>query len=183
MKTLKIIVAAVSVIFLFNTMVLAAPLISVSIDGEKVAFTEAKPFVDENGRTLVPLRRISEELGFNVKWDAATKKITMAADVKQNPGKEWFDYNYTFVGELFENFRNQKSDVEIFSQIYYVGEKTVGIEYSGNGKTEVITGEVDTCPVVKDGYTYIPARSLVEMIGYEVGWDNTTKHISITKIN
>ena len=169
-------------VLLYNTMVLAAPSISVSIDGKKVAFTEAKPFVDENGRTLVPLRRISEELGFNVKWDAATKKITMAADVKQNPGKEWFDYNYTFVGELFGNFRNQKSNVEIFSQIYYVGQKTVGIEYSGKGKTEIITGEIDTCPVVKDGYTYIPARSLVEMIGYEVGWDNATKHISIVKV-
>jgi len=92
-------------------------------------------------------------------------------------------YNYTFVGELFEKFKNHKSDVETFSQIYYVGEKTVSIEYSGKSKSEVITGEIDTCPVVKDGYTYIPARSLVEMIGYEVGWDGITKHISITKIN
>lgn len=167
---------------LFSTIVFASSTISVSIDGKKVVFAEAKPFVDENGRTLVPLRKISEELGFEVKWDAATKKITMAADVKQSPGKEWFDYNYTFVGELFEKFRNQKSGVETFSQIYYVGEKTVGIEYSGNGKTEVITGEIDTCPVVKDGYTYIPARSLVEMIGYEVGWDNVTKRISIVKV-
>lgn len=169
------------IIVLFSVPVLAAPAIFVSIDGKNVAFTEAKPFVDENGRTLVPLRKISEELGFEVKWDSATKKITMAADVKQDPGKEWFGYNYTFVGELFEKFKNRKSDVETFSQIYYVGKKTVGIEYDGKGKTEVITGEIDTCPVVKNGYTYIPARSLVEMIGYEVGWDGVTKHISITK--
>lgn len=168
---------------MFSVTVFSAPLITVSINGKNIAFTEAKPFVDESGRTLVPLRKISEELEFEVKWDAATKKITMAADAKQNPGKEWFDYNYTFVGELFQKFKNHKADVETFSQIYYVGEKTVGIEYSGKGKTEIITGEIDTCPVVKDGYTYIPARSLVEMIGYEVGWDNTTKHISITKIN
>ena len=167
---------------LFNIIAYATPTITVSIEGQNVAFTEAKPFVDENGRTLVPLRKISEELGFDVKWDAATKKIALVADVKQNPGKEWFDYNYTFVGELFQNFKNHKADVETFSQIYYVGEKTVGIEYSGKGKSEIITGEIDTCPVVKNGYTYIPARSLVEMIGYEVGWDGTTKHISITNV-
>lgn len=171
----------VSFLMLFSSIVFAAPHISVSIDGKEVVFTEAKPFVDENGRTLVPLRKISEELGFEVKWDAATKQITMAADAKQPPGKDWFEYNYTFVGELFQKFKNKKSDVEIFSQIYYVGEKTVGIEYNGDGKKEVITGEIDTCPVVKNGYTYIPARSLVEMIGYEVGWNGVTKHISITK--
>ena len=172
-----------AVFMMFSATVFSAPLITVSINGKNIAFTEAKPFVDENGRTLVPLRKISEELGFDVKWDAATKKITLAADVKQNPGKEWFDYNYTFVGELFQKFKNHKADVETFSQIYYVGQKTVGIEYGGNGKEEIITGEIDTCPVVKDGYTYIPARSLVEMIGYEVDWDGMTKCISIKKAN
>lgn len=171
-----------SFIMLFNVSAFAADKISVSIDGKNVDFSGPQPFVDENGRTLVPLRKISEELGFEVEWAAEEKKITMAADVKQNPGKEWFDYNYSFVGGMFDKFKKHKSDVEIFSQVYYVDSKIVGIEYSGKGNSEVLMGEIDTCPVIKGGSTYIPARCLVEMIGYEVGWNGAAKHISIDRV-
>lgn len=38
---------------------------------------DSQPFIDENGRTQIPLRAVGEELGFNVGWDSATKKITL----------------------------------------------------------------------------------------------------------
>ena len=104
------------------------------------------------------------------------------ANVEEEPDRAWFDYNYSFVGELFNEFKDNKSEVETFSQIYYVGSKTIGVAYEGNGKREVLDGEIDTCPVIKDGSTYIPARYLVEMIGYDVKWDGVTKHISINMI-
>ena len=40
----------------------------VSVDGVPVAFTDAKPFVDENGRTMVPLRPIADAMGLQVGW-------------------------------------------------------------------------------------------------------------------
>jgi hypothetical protein len=47
----------------------------VVLQGAPVQF-DADPFV-ENDRTLVPLRTLSEKLGFMVEWDAATQQITL----------------------------------------------------------------------------------------------------------
>ncbi len=41
---------------------------------------ETQPFVDENGRTQLPLRRIAEELDFKVDWEEAEKKITLSKE-------------------------------------------------------------------------------------------------------
>ena len=49
--------------------------IKVLINTKQVSF-EASPVI-ENGRTLVPLRAISEELGALVKWDSKSKTITL----------------------------------------------------------------------------------------------------------
>ncbi len=55
--------------------------IKVTINTKPVSF-ETSPVV-ENGRTLVPLRSISESLGASVKWDSKNKAITltMSSDV------------------------------------------------------------------------------------------------------
>lgn len=49
--------------------------VSVEIDGEAVAFSAVSgyPYVDENGRTQVPLRAVMEQFGCTVTWDEANK--------------------------------------------------------------------------------------------------------------
>ena len=49
--------------------------VSVTIDGQAVSFTKdsGTPFIDENARTLVPLRIVMEQYGCTVGWDAGTK--------------------------------------------------------------------------------------------------------------
>ena len=51
--------------------------IPVYLNRVKVDFPDQKPYVDENGRTLVPVRFISEALGANVKWDDIKKTVTI----------------------------------------------------------------------------------------------------------
>lgn len=46
--------------------------IHVTVDGTPVAWTDAKPFIDENSRTLVPLRPIANALGLTVAWNDDT---------------------------------------------------------------------------------------------------------------
>ena len=41
--------------------------INVNVENEKVAWTDAKPFI-KDGRTLVPLRPIAEAMGLEVNW-------------------------------------------------------------------------------------------------------------------
>lgn len=42
--------------------------VSVYVDNVKVSFPDQKPFIDENNRTLVPIRFIAEEMGADVDW-------------------------------------------------------------------------------------------------------------------
>lgn len=43
--------------------------INVTVEGISVPWTDARPFIDENDRTLVPLRPIANALGLEVSWD------------------------------------------------------------------------------------------------------------------
>ncbi len=45
--------------------------------GEKVA-----PFIDKQGRTMIPVRFVGEALGALVKWDAPTRQVTISLDDK-----------------------------------------------------------------------------------------------------
>lgn len=54
----------------------AEPPIQVLLQGSQIQF-DAEPFV-ENNRTLVPLRALSERLGFTVGWVEAEQKITLS---------------------------------------------------------------------------------------------------------
>lgn len=57
--------------------------IKVSIDGKEVDFLDAKPFIDENNRTQVPVRAVSEMLDCKVIWDDTLKTVV----INNNQGK------------------------------------------------------------------------------------------------
>lgn len=46
------------------------------IVNDHIVFSDVAPYI-KNSRTYVPIRFIAEELGFDVKWDSKTKKVTM----------------------------------------------------------------------------------------------------------
>jgi len=49
----------------------------VVVNGSRISFPDAQPFIDENGRTQVPVRFVSEALGADVGWDGKTKTVTI----------------------------------------------------------------------------------------------------------
>ncbi|MBQ9090758.1 MAG: copper amine oxidase N-terminal domain-containing protein [Anaerotignum sp.] len=146
----------------------------VTVDGVSVAFTDAKPFVDENGRTLVPLRPIANALGMEVAWDAQNQVAAFT---------EYYSLGvYNEVGE-YEGELIVAEPLSLTVKFQIGSETLVG---SGNVKmedgTEVVVEEsleMDTAPVVKDGRTYAPLRYLAESFGYDVGWDSTTFTVAI----
>ena len=48
--------------------------LSVTVRNQPVTFTDVKPFIDENGRTMVPLRAVGDAMGLNVSWDDSAKE-------------------------------------------------------------------------------------------------------------
>jgi ribosomal protein S17E len=63
--------------------------ISVTVDGRAVNFPDAKPFIDANGRTLIPVRFVTESLGATVEWndklnEALIKKDDVSITIRIN---------------------------------------------------------------------------------------------------
>ena len=57
----------------------ASDKVTVAIDGKNITISSAygTPYIDAANRTMVPLRIISENLNQEVKWDGATKTVTI----------------------------------------------------------------------------------------------------------
>ena len=49
----------------------------VRVNGEIVDFPDGQPYVDENNRTMIPVRFVSEELGAKVTWNGATQSAVI----------------------------------------------------------------------------------------------------------
>lgn len=50
------------------------PPLGVSINGRAVNWTDARPFIDENSRTLVPLRAVADAMGLEISWDGGKQE-------------------------------------------------------------------------------------------------------------
>lgn len=52
--------------------------ITVKVNGSEIQFPDAHPFIDpSSGRTMIPIRFVSEELGAHVSWNQTTKVVSM----------------------------------------------------------------------------------------------------------
>lgn len=54
--------------------------VKVTLDGNEVYFPDAKPFIDERDRVLVPIRFVSEALGAFVDWENETRTAVIKQD-------------------------------------------------------------------------------------------------------
>lgn len=52
--------------------------VSVTVNGNAVQWPDATPFIDENSRTMVPLRAVADAIGLDVSWDGNTKEASFA---------------------------------------------------------------------------------------------------------
>ena len=59
---------------------LGSSVLTVKYNGEAVAFPDAQPFIDENNRTLIPVRFVAETMGADVSW----VQETQTAVIEQN---------------------------------------------------------------------------------------------------
>lgn len=49
----------------------------VTLDGEAITFPDAQPFINEDNRTLVPVRFVSEAMEAELSWEAQTSTVTI----------------------------------------------------------------------------------------------------------
>jgi len=77
LKQMVKILTVIFIISLLTSTVTAEMPLRIVVNGDKVLFPDAQPFIDENGRTQVPVRFVSEALGADVSWNGEEKKVTV----------------------------------------------------------------------------------------------------------
>lgn len=123
--------------------------ITVELDGTKIEFDVNPEIVD--GRTLVPLRKIFEEIGALVKWNDETKTVSARKSSKT------------------VTLTIDSSDLQIDKG---------DTDDAGNPIVETVTLEVPA--QIVSGRTLVPARAISESFGLNVNWDGDNQKVIIT---
>ncbi|MGO3751175.1 MAG: stalk domain-containing protein [Peptoniphilaceae bacterium] len=120
------------------------------INGDYVT-TDVAPKI-ENNRTLVPLRVISENLGYKVHWEQETKSIIIY--VEEN-------------GTISENHK------QLGLQI---GDKRVSLLNPSDAvERNTLYVYMDIAPKIVNNRTMVPIRFIAEEFGQKVDWDNDNR--------
>ncbi|AUG57080.1 copper amine oxidase N-terminal domain-containing protein [Acetivibrio saccincola] len=82
-RTVLFITVSVIMLMAFTTTSFAQLPLRVVVNGDRVNFPDAEPFIDDNGRTQVPVRFVSEALGAEVGWEGSTKTVTISQGDKE----------------------------------------------------------------------------------------------------
>lgn len=77
--------------------------VSVKLDGKAIAFPDVQPYVNEDNRTLVPVRFVSEALGCKVTWEDTRQLVTIEKGTTRILLR---------IGENFAIVNNSKADVK-----------------------------------------------------------------------
>lgn len=147
----KLISAIITMILLTSTFtytVCTAKAITVTLDGNAISFDVQPQIV--NGRTLVPLRKIFEEIGALVKWDSDTQTVTARKSSK--------------TVTLTINSNEMTVDKG----------KT---DENGNAVTEAVM--LDVPAQIIDERTLVPIRAISESFGLTVDWNSQNSEVSI----
>ena len=151
--------------------------INVSIDNRNVLFSDSAPFIDENSRTLVPLRAIGEAMGLDVDWDntAKTATFTRVYSLKNTP----YSNNDSYVGKETVTFTIGSMQARIGAFFYpenHIVEGPDDMNYSSNGWADI---SMDTAAIIHDARTYAPVRYLADAFRFETKWNSAEKTVEL----
>ncbi len=158
--------------------------VTVIVDGEQLDFADAEPFIDINGRTMVPVRSIAEALGATVEYSAS------------NPSHNDYMYWFTKGREMYTTMEDPEGVFALVPVYIDTGDIWVDIYLNGICVTYGVGNyqlrkynrydyseswiPVDTAGFLKNDRTYVPLRVINEALGATVEWDNETHTVTIT---
>lgn len=83
----KIILAILTIVSVLGCSIAFAATVNnnfaIYVNDKVVRFTDVKPFIDQNARTMIPLRAVSETMGAKVTWDQKTQIATVELNDKK----------------------------------------------------------------------------------------------------
>jgi len=134
--------------------------ITVKVNGVPVTWSDARPFIDENNRTLCPLRAVAEAMGLDVEWDPVGREALFSRTGTFDNGVE-FSFTASFPVD---------SPFVSWSEFY---------KYADSEWGDFAINPMDTSAVIRNDRSYAPVRYLAEAFGYQVSWDGVTRTVDI----
>jgi len=153
MKKILLTVSVIMITLLSCACLMAADDISIFINGKKL-ITDTPPRII-NGRTMVPLRDVSEAIDCTVTWFAPEKRVDV-----------YSPYKGSLVLSLFV-------DSTAIKQYIYD---------SLTGDTLITDYFIESSPVIVNGKTFVPMRVIAEAIGFKVTWNAVTKTANLQSL-
>lgn len=144
-----ILVCCLAASLLIGATNVSADEITVELDGNPIEFDVNPEIID--GRTMVPLRKIFEEIGALVKWDNDTQTVSA---------------------------RKNKKTIKLSIDSADLQIDKGDTDEEGNPIYETVTLEVPA--QIISGRTLVPARAISESFGLDVDWDGDNKKVIIT---
>ena len=151
--------------------------IQVRVDQKPVTFSDASPFIDENNRTLVPLRAIGEAMGLTVTWDnfIKTASFTKLYTEANTPAV----FGDIYVGkEVIEFVIGYKTAI-VKTFFYPKGYVLTGIYDTNIANSGWLEVPMDTAATIRDSRTYAPVRYLADAFRIETKWNGATKSVEL----
>lgn len=179
-KTISLLLTAMLLICAVPMSAFAAGAIHVTLDEKEIVFPDAKPFVNKDNRTLVPLSPIATAMGLEVAWDneAEIATFTHTFTAENSPAfyeKDAKNPNGCYLGKETIAFRIGKK--EAVHTVYYYDLKDTARTTPASEKMWSKTITMDTEAVIQDQRTYAPVKYLAETLGYDVIWDEVNSTV------
>lgn len=145
--------------------------VKINVGGQAVAFTGdlGSPFIDNQGRTMVPFRAVANFMNnVGVDWDNDSREAIFYRD--NTPvtisGTNMY-MNVTVRFPIGTNQAWQYIDLHNGKGRWYFSYHRLV--------------QMDTLSQVLNGRTYAPIRFLAEGLGYDVGWEGSTRTVLINE--
>lgn len=155
--------------------------LNVTVDGKPVEFADAKPFISQEGRTMLPLRAVGNALGCEVGWDENYKIVRVLEPVYINEYANEANGNMNEYMESMMYLKPYSNGVswEFLAKYTQSTESFSNLLPREGGGGEFFY-EMDTSPVIENGRIYLPIRAIAELCGYNVNWNSETQTVVIT---
>lgn len=162
MKKLLLVTLLSSMLF-FSNVIYATPVktdIKVAVKNEWI---QDEIFI-ENGRTLLPLRTISEKLGYKVVWEADTETITIYSEYNNK-------INQAITLKVGEKYiLNLNTDILNDNQSF---KNTSFDELVLNSE------QIDTAPIIINNKTYVPIKAISDSLGVSINWSEAKRTVVV----
>jgi hypothetical protein len=137
--------------------------VNVMVEGIPVQWTDVRPFIDGNDRTMVPLRAVADAMGLDVEWDAENRTAVFTGMVI---GTWYVPYQRTYYVPIGSK------------ESYYIDEINMREIGGGIERTTTVV-PMDTEAVIVNDRTFAPIRFIAESFAYTVDWDEESRTVLI----